>query len=152
MHTAYRNTHDLCNLCICFMPPMDMIIDCFFPAHPANKHKFGCYPYLFFYCLLIFADLHCYLFVIQQFAVSECNCDCVVRIAVFTPFRAAVNLEVSPPISTVMPCILDAANAPTPFLSIKKGSIPAPKEKHRHYCRCCKISIYAIQLLKTQLF
>ena len=38
---------------------------------------------------------------------TSLSCDCVVRISPFTPFNAAVSFVVSPPISTVMPCILD---------------------------------------------
>ncbi len=52
------------------------------------------------------------------------SCDCVVRISPFTPFSAAVSFVVSPPISTVIPCILDA---PTPkHLPTKKGSPKTP--------------------------
>ncbi len=48
------------------------------------------------------------------------SCDYVVRMSVLTDFKAVVSFMVSPPISTVMPCILDAApHLPSPR---KKGA------------------------------
>ena len=49
------------------------------------------------------------------------SCDCVVRMSVLTDFKAVVSFVVSPPISTVMPCILDATSP----------HLPSPKHKKR---------------------
>lgn len=44
-------------------------IDCFFPAHSANQHKLGSFPYLSCYCSLIFANIDWNLLIIKHFMV-----------------------------------------------------------------------------------
>ena len=60
------------------------------------------------------------------------SCDCVVRISPFTPFRAAVSFVVSPPISTVMPCILDAPTQSTSPRKKEAKRLPEKMRKKRH--------------------
>ena len=59
-------------------------------------------------------------------------CDCVVRISPFTPFSAAVSFVVSPPISTVMPCILDAPTQSTSPRKKEAKRLPEKMRKKRH--------------------
>ena len=65
------------------------------------------------------------------------SCDCVVRISVLTDFKAVVSFVVSPPISTVMPCILDATPPHLPSPNHKKRKPGSSLKKCIKKDTCC---------------
>ena len=74
------------------------------------------------------------------------SCDCVVRMSVLTDFKAVVSFVVSPPISTVIPCILDAPTKAPPHNEKRKPKGPLKKGIKKDTCCYGKCLCKNIQL------